>query len=73
MNDEIIRVEPMKFGEKNSVTADSLSGEKTRILGEENDKCYWNGKEFSEGSMVCDSGIKYKCHMGLWIKQAQEC
>ena len=73
MNDEIIKVEPMKFAEKNSGTANSLAGEKTVVLGEENDKCYWNGEEFFDGNMVCDNAVTYKCHMGLWIKQDQEC
>ena len=31
MDDEMIRVEPMKFGGKKSGTSESLSGEKTAI------------------------------------------
>jgi hypothetical protein len=46
MSKKIKRVEPMKFSEKNSGTAESLSGERTVILGEEDDKCYWNGEKF---------------------------
>ena len=73
MSEEIKRVEPMKFSEKNSGTAETLSGERTVILGEEDDKCYWNGEKFLEESLVCDNGVMYKCHMGLWIKQDEKC
>lgn len=68
MNDNITNVDPMDSTKKNSGMTDSLSGETTVILGDEKSRCYWNGTEFSEGSVVDDGGVTYKCHMGLWVK-----
>jgi len=73
MGDDISRVDPMEAKKKNSETADSLHGEKTVILGEEKSKCYWNDVEFSDGSKVCDNGVTYECHMGLWLKRDNPC
>jgi hypothetical protein len=30
--------------------------------------CLWNGKEFSDGATVCDSGTRHKCWDGRWIE-----
>jgi len=73
MSDEITNVEPMDSTRKNSDVAESLDGERTVILGEENATCLWNDAQFSEGSMVCDAGVTYKCHMGIWLKQEGGC
>ena len=73
MGSEMTRVEPMDSAKKNSDMAESFSGERTVILGEEKTKCFWNDAEFPDGNSVCDSGRLYKCHMGVWIKQDSEC
>ena len=73
MGNEIINVDPMDSAKNNSDLAESLSGERTVILGEEKSKCFWNDAEFPEGSSVCDGGVIYKCHMGIWLKQEGEC
>ena len=73
MTVDITNVEPMDSAKKSSDVAESLDGERTVILGEEKAMCLWNDAQFSEGSMVCDNGVKYKCHMGLWLKQKGGC
>ena len=73
MSNEIIQVAPMDVNRKNSELTDKLSGERTVILGNDKPKCIWNDENYEEGSVVCDSGTAYKCHMGLWIKESDNC
>lgn len=73
MGEEVIKVASMDAVRKNSDIVESLSGEKTVILGEDKTRCYWNDTEFTEGNTVCDGGVPYRCHMGLWVKQNVEC
>ncbi len=30
--------------------------------------CYWNGAEFSEGSLVESQGVTYECSFGRWVQ-----
>ena len=73
MANDITKVVPMDSAKKNSDKVESLSGEQTVILGEEKSKCLWNDIEFPDGSIVCDDGVAYKCHMGIWLKQDIDC
>ena len=73
MSDDITNVDPMDSTKKNSEVVESLTGEKTIILGEEKSKCFWNDAEFPDGSKVCDSGVTYECQMGFWVKRDEEC
>jgi len=73
MTDEITKVDPMDEAKNNSQAVDSLSGETTIILGEEKSKCFWNDAEFNEGDKICDQGVAYECHMGIWVKRDEAC
>jgi hypothetical protein len=73
MAKEIVQVEPMDKSKNNSEVAEKMSGERTVILGADALKCYWNDEAFTEESLICDSGVAYKCHMGVWLKQSDGC
>lgn len=30
--------------------------------------CKWNGNEYSDGGVVCDAHVKYKCWNGKWVE-----
>jgi len=73
MSGEITKVDPMDPAKKNSNCLDTLKGEQTAILGEDKTRCFWNDAEYTEEDLVCGNGTAYKCTMGVWVKQSQEC
>ena len=30
--------------------------------------CKWKGNEYSDGGVVCDAHVKYKCWNGKWVE-----
>ena len=72
MSDDITQVDPMNSTKMNSQVIESLQTETTVVL-DSNIQCYWNGAKFPDGSIVCDSGVAYKCHMGHWLKVDTDC
>ncbi len=31
------------------------------------ESCFWNGKQYSDGGVVCESSRSYKCWDGRWV------
>ena len=73
MSDEIIQVAPMDKERTNSEITEKISRETTVVLGKDQPKCIWNDEKFDEASIICDNGVAYKCHMGVWVKQDDGC
>ena len=73
MSDDIIRVEPMDSGKKNSYVIASLDEEGTVVMGDRKTECYWNGTEYPEDTLICDNGVAYECQSGRWLKQKDSC
>lgn len=46
---------------------------KEKSVKNQNSKCTYDGKEYSDGAVVCQSGIKFKCIDGVWDNTGQKC
>ena len=60
---KIIQVEPMDSAKENSPTRHVPMAQLYEAEAA-SPKCYWNGVEYSVGSVVCSSGQKFRCSVG---------
>jgi hypothetical protein len=35
--------------------------------------CWYNGKQFSNGALLCQTGELFQCSSGVWIDQGRSC
>ena len=55
--------------EKNTSTIlGPMSEQSTVQMNLQNEKCYWNDKEFSQGDQISVDGECYECSYGRWVK-----
>ena len=59
-------VDPAK---KSSPILDSSSGETTVKMDQQDNPCFWNDAEFSQGDLVAVDGKCYECSFGRWVEQ----
>ncbi len=68
-----VPVEPMDPKKENSPVAGPIEEESTVMMDSTDKSCYWNGKRFDEGTVVCDNGTAYECSLGQWVKRKEPC
>ena len=67
-NTEAISVEPVDPAKKTSEILGPMSEEATVQIDKQNEKCFWNDAEFSQGDQVSHDGDCYECSYGRWLK-----
>ncbi len=35
--------------------------------------CWYNGKEYSNGALLCQAGELFQCSYGVWVDQQKKC
>jgi len=35
--------------------------------------CWYNGKEYSNGSLICQVGELFQCSYGVWVDKGRKC
>jgi hypothetical protein len=38
-----------------------------------NNNCFYNGKEYSNGALLCQFGELFQCSYGYWVNQGRSC
>ncbi|MDR7155367.1 hypothetical protein J2W40_002194 [Sphingobium xenophagum] len=67
--EKITQVEPQDASQENSPKASKGQGEEGSFMEDAGHaSCKWNGNEYSDGGVVCDSRLKYKCWNGKWVE-----
>lgn len=67
MADNPTPVEPADPGKKTSKILGPMSEQETVQMELQNEKCYWNDAEFSQGDQVSLDGECYECSYGRWV------
>ncbi len=67
-NTEATSVESVDPEKNTSEILGNMSEEATVALDKQNEKCFWNDAEFSQGDQVSHDGECYECSYGRWLK-----
>ena len=62
-------VEPIDPAKKNSEILGPTSDEATVQMDMQDDKCFWNDAEFSQGDEISSDGKSYTCSFGRWLER----
>jgi hypothetical protein len=73
MSEDVIDVDPMDSGLKNSKVIHSLDEAGTVKFDSEGGQCHWNDAGFPDGTRICDAGVLYECQVGHWLKKKEGC
>ena len=68
------------MGERTTVDArdeslpnSEIADDDVTVIADQDEKCLWNGAEFSDGDSVCADGELYECSYGKWMKMPGGC
>jgi hypothetical protein len=61
-------VDPMDPAQRNSPIMSEVEEEATVVMDASRRACFWNGREYAEGSEVAAAGVIYECSFGNWVK-----
>jgi len=62
-------VEPIDPAKKNSEILGQTSDEATVQMDMQNEKCFWNDAEYSQGDEISSDGKCYTCSFGRWLER----
>jgi len=66
-------VAPMDPSKRNSPVTGPIDEESTVLLDGSQPPCFWNDREYQEGTFVCSEGAAYECSFGKWVRQTDGC
>jgi hypothetical protein len=61
------QVKPAEAGKKTSDILSQTGDERTVKMDLQDEKCFWNNQEFSQGTRVETDGKCYECSFGRWL------
>jgi hypothetical protein len=67
-NSNPVEVEAPDASKKTSDILGPMSEEATVSMDLQNEKCYWNDAEFSQGDQVIADGKCYECSYTRWLE-----
>jgi hypothetical protein len=67
-NSNLVAVEPVDPDKKTSEILGPMSEEATVEMDLQNENCYWNDVEFSQGDQVTVEGKCYECSYTRWLE-----
>ena len=67
-NSSVISVEAPDPAKKTSEILGPMSEEATVRMDLQNEHCYWNDAEFSQGDQVTVAGKRYECSYTRWLE-----
>ena len=68
MSNKVVEVEAPDPEKKTSDILGPMSEEATVRMDLQNDHCYWNDAEFSQGDQVSHDGKRYECSYTRWVE-----
>ena len=68
MSDKGISVDKLDASRKNSEIVEASADETTVSMEKQDEKCYWNDAEFSQGDRVNTDGKCFECSFGRWVE-----
>jgi len=63
-----VDVEPVNPAKKTSEILGPMSEEATVRMDLQDEHCYWNDAEFSQGDQVAVDGKRYECSYTRWLE-----
>ncbi|MBI4006302.1 MAG: hypothetical protein HY356_06500 [Gammaproteobacteria bacterium] len=61
-------VKPVDPARNTSTVLGPMSEQSTVQMNLQNEKCFWNDTEFSQGDQIISDGKCYECSYGRWVE-----
>ena len=67
--DQVGPVDPA--AQTSEIVDDEASPADEKLLGIRERDCYYNGKKYSQGAILCADGEKLRCSFGRWMRKGK--